>query len=80
MMIMRNFEADPNLGLRDGRSRAMRLDSLQDSAIEQITFQSQYVTAHKDSQRCLVPFDGSAWRALVAGPDLCRPGLRIPSR
>jgi len=50
----RNFEADPNLKLRAGRFRAMRFDSLQDSVIGQISFQSQYVVTDKEGGRSVV--------------------------
>ncbi len=46
----RNFEDDPGLKLQEGKFCAMRFESLQDSIIEHVSFQSQYITKDKDGK------------------------------
>jgi len=50
----RNFEYDPALKLKEGKFCAMRFDSLQDSIVENISFQSQYITKDKDGKSKVV--------------------------
>ena len=50
----RNFPDDPGLKLQEGRFCAMRFESLLDSTIEHISFQSQYLSTDQDGKKTVV--------------------------